>query len=251
MGRDNGGQSVKKLLSISVILCILALLRAPVMGADEKGDVLGECISCLSKMQAYIEFYYMETGIYPKSLAELERIFNEDVENAKEKLLFPRDPASGKDFIYTTGKDFLSYTLSAPDPSAYGLKKLAVSSVNWGWMNSVAQEKRRMAFAQFCKFNIEFLSQAINKYRSTEKKVPTDLKLLIPKYIKGVPLCPASGREYIYKGGTDSYSITCANPKEHGFKTFIYTSKDGFKAEPIETSEKEVKPEIKENKPFK
>lgn len=242
---------MKNLLLITVILCILTLSLVPVMGAEEKGDKLGECITALSKMQAYIEFYYMETGIYPKSLAELDRIFNEDVETAKDKLLFPKDPATGKDFIYTTGKDYLSYTLSAPDPSAYGLKKLTVPSVNWGWMNVVAQEKRRMAFAQFCKFNVEFLSQAVNKYKSAEKKVPADLKLLIPKYLKGVPLCPASGREYVYKGGTDSFSITCPNPKDHGFKSFIYTSKDGFKAEPAESSEKEVKPQIKENTPFK
>ncbi len=244
-------QAVKKAVCVAGLLCGIVLLCVTGLYADEKADKLAECISALSKTQTYIEFYYMETGIYPKSLSELERIFNEEEENPSKKLIFPRDPATGKPFVYATAKDFLSYTLSCPDPSPYGLEKLSVSAVDWGWMNVVAQEKRRMAFAQFCKFNIEFLAAAVKKYNEAEKKIPADVKALVPKYIKGMPTCPTCGKEYIYKSEGDGYSVTCPDPKEHGFKVFLFKSHEGFKAEPIESEEKEVNTPIKENKPLK
>lgn len=237
-----------------LVLCMLFLLmwsNISSLSADEKGGELSRLLAAISKLQAYIEFYYMETGIYPKSLSDLDRIFNEDVEQESDKIVFPKDPATGKSFVYATGKDLLSYKLSVPDPAAYGLESMTISSVNWGWMNFIAQEKRRVAFAQFCKFNIEFIAAAVDKYKGTEKKLPPDLKELIPKYLKSLPGCPAFGKEFIYKVEGENYSITCANSKDHGFKTFRFTSNGGFRVEPIESSQKEVKKETKENKPFK
>lgn len=222
--------SVFILLSIFLVF----LFARPSISEETKdrSEILNQCVAYMSQLQSFIEFYFMETGVYPRSLKELDRIFNEEA--SSEKIIFPKDPGTGKDFIYETGSDCLSYRLACPDPSVYGLKKLQLTQLNWGWMKVISEEKRRKAYAFFCKYNIDMISKAVKKYLEEVKKLPQNLKALSPKYLKKVTACPVTGHDYIYLIKGDIYTVACPDPKEHGCGVFEINSKDGLVIKPIE-----------------
>ncbi|MDQ7825655.1 MAG: hypothetical protein RDV48_22840 [Candidatus Eremiobacteraeota bacterium] len=230
---------MKKYLAFLVLGAILfASMTAP-LPAQDKEEKLTQCITRLSQIQAYLEFYFMGTGDYPKNLVDLESIFNEDVLKDTEKIKMPRDPATGKEFVYEAGKNYKSYSLSCPDPSQYGVKKLSLSPVPWGWMNVVAEGKSRRTRAQCCKGYEEVLTAAIKKFAEQNKKLPQDLKELVPKYMRLVPACPQCSKEYLYTVKGNDFVIGCPDPAEHGFTVFECTSREGFKFKPIEPPKKE------------
>jgi hypothetical protein len=237
-----GYQVVKKVLIALIVLFLFSLVLTSPAPAQEKAgeEKLLQCISALARIQAYVEFYYMETGVYPRNLKELEKVFNEEATKKNDEVIFPKDPATGKEFIYEPSKDAKGYTLSSPDPSLYGLKKLSLSSVNWGWMNMIAEEKKKKAYAYFCKYNMDMIAMLIKKYNDDEKKMPQALKDLLPKYLKALPSCPSTGKEYVFSVTGKDYVISCPNCREHGFSAFELNSKTGFKAEPLASQKPDI-----------
>jgi len=231
--------SVKKHIIIAALtaLMLTVSLQGSVYGQNgqNKSDIdkLSQLISSMSQIQAYIEFYYMETGVYPKSLKDLEKIYNEEAVKEADKVVIPRDPITGKDFIYECNKEANTYRISCPDPTLYGMKKCELAPVKWGWMNIIPEEKKRKAYATFCRINLEAISAAIKKYTEQEKKAPKSLKEMVPAYLKVVPGCPLSGKDYVLTLKGNEIVITCPNPKEHGFTVFEIDSKSGFKGTPV------------------
>jgi hypothetical protein len=219
---------------IPCVFLLAFLLALPVMAQNQAGEEkLLQCVGAMSRIQSYVEFYYMETGVYPRNLKELEKVFNEEASKKNDEVLFPKDPATGKEFIYEPARDAKGYTLTAPDSSLYGLKKLTLSSVNWGWMNMIAEEKKKKAYAYFCKYNLDMIAMLVKKYNDDEKKMPQALKDLMPKYLKALPSCPATGKEYVFTVTGKDYLLSCPNCRDHGFSVFELNSKSGFKAEPL------------------
>lgn len=232
--------SVKKHITTAVFAAvILAIsLQGSVCGQNEqKADIdkLSQLVSHMSQIQAYIEFYYMETGIYPKSLKDLEKIYNEEAAKDADRVIIPKDPVSGKDFIYECNREATAYRLSCPDPTLYGMKKCELAPVKWGWMKTFPEEKKRKAYATFCKFNLDTISAAVRKFIEQEKKSPKSLKELVPAYLKVVPGCPLSGKDYILTVKGNELVISCPDAKEHGFTVFESGSRSGFKGTPFPT----------------
>jgi len=230
--------SIRKQIINTVVAAIILtiLLQSSVSGQNKAGDEkLSQLIYAISQIQTYIEFFYMETGVYPKNLKDLEKIYNEEASKDGEKVTIPKDPASGNDFIYEYNKDANTYRLSCPDPSLYGMKKCDLIPIKWGWMNVIPEEKKRKAYASFCKFNLDSIAAATKKYAELEKKAPKSLKEMVPAYLKALPGCTLSGKDYIFTAKGDEIVVTCPNPKEHGFSVFEISSKSGFRALPIIT----------------
>lgn len=216
------------------VLITAASLQWPACGQDKTGDdKMSQLITAMSQIQSYIEFYYMETGVYPKNLKDLEKIYNEEAVKEADRVTIPKDPATGKDFTYEYNKDANTYRLSCPDPSQYGMKKCELVPIKWGWMNVIPEEKKRKAYASFCKYNLDHIGTALKKYMEQEKKLPKSLKDLVPAYMKALPGCPFTGKDYAFTAKGDEVIIGCPNPKEHGFTVFEISSKSGFRATPI------------------
>jgi len=219
-------------------LIIAASIQWPACGQDKAGDDrVSQLITAMSQIQSYIEFYYMETGVYPKNLKDLEKIYNEEAVKEGDRVIIPKDPATGKDFVYEYNKEANTYRLSCPDPSQYGMKKCELVPIKWGWMNVIPEEKKRKAYASFCKYNLDHIGAALKKYMEQEKKLPKSLKEMVPAYMKALPGCPFTGKDYVFTAKGDEVIIACPNPKEHGFTVFEISSKSGFKALPIMTQE--------------
>jgi len=235
--------------AVSLFLFTASLVPASAQGKNNE-EAIHRVMGAISRVQVYLEFYFMETSVYPRSLKALETILNDEAAKDGERIVFPRDPATGKEFIYEPSKDQKGYRLAVPDPARYGMKKLELAQVNWGWLSLIAEEKRRKAFAFFCKSNIDVLTAMSKKYQEQEKKLPQSLKDLLTKYPKGLPVCPLSGKEYIYGIKDGVFTISCPNPREHGFVKMMFSSKDGFIAEPLDTQQGREKLVVPDEKPI-
>ncbi len=181
-----------------------------------------------SQLRVYIEFFFMESGDYPESLDQLNKDLNSILPPSLPKVQLPKDPATGKEFIYTRSKDEKSYTLSVPDPSAYGLDKFELSSVEWGGFNQIAQERKYKFLAMICVENIKALATAVEYYAKDNGKIPAQLKDLMPKYVKTMPVCPINGKFYEYKVDGEDYYIKCPNAREHQMNELMFSSKRGW-----------------------
>ncbi len=219
-----------------VILCIcfLFLFTPVVLFAQENKSPLVDCMSLMSRIQSYLEFYYMSTGDYPRTLEDLDSIFNSDIKKESDKILFPKDPASGKDFVYSSSKDLKSYKLSVPDASLYGTDKIELSSVPWAWMDQVARRISSVAKTDLCSKYMSGLIMAVKSFQEKEKKLPSDIKQLVPDYVKGLPLCPKCGKPYTIELRKDDLLVSCPEPSVHGYSIFQCSLKKGFIAKPME-----------------
>jgi hypothetical protein len=102
-------------------------------------------------------------------------------------------------------------------------------------MKIIGLEKRRLNYARLCEYNLRVLSTLTKKYQENEKKLPQAMKEFIPRYLKdGLPVCPLSGKDYLYTVKDNGFTISCPNAREHGFKEFLYSTKDGFVYEPLD-----------------
>lgn len=229
------------------IIFLIAFLVFPgaAMAAESREDLLTQCFGYMAKIQAMVEYFYMETGVYPKDLKDMEGTYNELVPKEFEKVTVPKDPATGKNFGYVPSPKGDSYVLSCPEPARYGLKKLELSTVQWGWMKAVAQEKRREGFISGCLYNIKGIATAMEMYaRKNNKKYPEKVKNLIPEYISCEPKCPLTGKEFIYEVKPGQYKISCPNPSAHGLGALYYSSSEGVRVL-REAPKSEPKPEKK------
>jgi len=197
--------------------------------AEPSQDKVNQLFDTLSQVRVFIEFYFMESGDYPDTLDQLNKDLNSILPNGYKTITIPKDPATGKDFKYSCSKDGKTYTLGAPDPSIYGLTKAEVSSVNWAGFTAIAEERKYRFLGMICVENIKGLATALEYYAKDNKgKFPSELKKLIPSYIKSMPVCPITGKDYDYKLEGDDYIIRCPNPKEHKMEEIMFSSKRGW-----------------------
>jgi len=211
-------------------LCFLFVFTSAVFAQENKNAVI-EGMTLMSRMQTYLEFYYMNTGDYPRTLEDLDIVFNSDVKKESDKIVLPKDLASGKNFVYTPSKTLKYYTLSVPDPSLYGVEKMELTAVPWGWMDNVAKKISSSSKTDLCSKYMSGLIMAVKAFQEKEKKLPSDINQLIPDYVKALPLCPQTGKPYSIELRKDDLLIICPDPSAHGYKVFRCSMRKGFVVE--------------------
>ena len=220
---------------VVLVLAFLALggLRSPSLA--ETLPPWKEAVTRMSRLQALLEYFYMETGEYPPSLDALERSFNHGLPEGAPKVVVPVDPASSKPFRYELAQDGQRYRLAPPSPEAYGANAVVFESIDWGWMAALARQRRAEQLALECKYNIEGLATSCEMYAKDHGgKFPAQLDELVPKYIPRHPVCPLTGKNYSLVPGASGYFVSCPNPQNHGLKKFGYASDKGMVVEALE-----------------
>jgi hypothetical protein len=197
--------------------------------ADVRSNKPTALLDALSRTRVYIEFFYMETGDYPDNLMDLEKDLNSLLPKNLESVRIPKDPATGKDFVYKVNPNHKSYSLSSPDPGQYSIENFQISNVPWGGFNTVVEERKNSFLQRVCAENLKGLATAIEYYaKDNKKKVPEQLKALLSQYVRTIPVCPLSGKPYDYKSDGNDYTLSCPNPELHNMKKLMFTSKQGW-----------------------
>lgn len=226
------------------LLLVLSPLHAQEQQTAKVG--LNAGIQGLSHTQAMLEFFYMEAGLYPKSLEELNLAFNDRLPPEAKRVEMPADPATGKPFVYVPDGDRRGYKLRFPDPSVYGLEAdFEFTPVGWGWLALMAEQKQKSRkppsleeMALVSKLQIEQLAYQVELYAGdNERTFPEKLELLFPKYIRRHPQDPITGKNYEYEATADGYLIRSPNPEVYGLSKFEYSSLRGMVVEVL-TSDK-------------
>lgn len=219
-------------LLIVAALLIATLLQMPARAQD--APAWKEAVSRMSKIQALLEYFYMETGEYPPNLGVLERSFNQDLPDKAPKVVVPTDPATSKAFVYELSQDRKKYRLAPPDPAKYGANAVTLDSIDWGWMALLARQRRAEQLALECKYNMEVLATQSEMFaKDSGGKFPSAIDELVPKYIPRHPVCPLTGKNYSFAPGGKGYIISCPNAQSHGLKKFAYSSDRGMVVEPL------------------
>lgn len=183
----------------------------------------------MSRLRVYIEFLYMEAGDYPATIEQLESDLNSILPRGLKHIEIPKDPATGKAFIYTRSEDKKSYTLRAPEPSAYGLDEVKISAVDWAGFAVVAEERKFRFLQTISVENIRALATALEFYaKDNGGKFPQELKQLIPNYLKSMPVCPVTGKFFEYQLNGNDYTIRSPGVKELRLNELMFSSKQGW-----------------------
>lgn len=221
----------KRLLDGSVKALSLALLLALAPAARAQDKTL-EAWQRMSRLQCLVEYFYMETGVYPLDLAEMDQIFRAKAPRAPKPVAIPLDPATNQPFKYQVDASGRRYTISVPDPSKYGGQKMVLSTLDWGYLADLADLKR---FEQVVRQNSAMMKAIATQCEMYAKdhagKYPEQIDDLLPKYINRVPSDPLTGKNLVYKKLLDGYLISCPNPERYGLKTFLYSSTQGIQME--------------------
>lgn len=182
-----------------------------------------------ARMQVLIEYYFMESGLYPVSLKTLEHSFNVGLPADAPKVVLENDPLSGKPFVYEVSKDRRHYTLSMPEPAKYGQDIPQLETIDWGWLLLAAEGKRMERLLSDCTRNINELATACEIYAKDHNKAfPAKLEALRPQYMFRELRCPASGKPYIYVFRRGGYTIECPESNKHGLGSVKYDSDKGL-----------------------
>ena len=228
-----------------------AWAESPVQGSQpavnkpqEKLSERAAGLRAYARLQALIEYYFMENGFYPASLEALEAGLNMRVFSAETKKtvsLLPKDapmvtlgndPVTGKPFVYTVSSDGRSYTLSLPEPKKYGNDVPELCQVDWGWLAVAAEGKRVRRITANCAHNLEELAALCEFYAKDHKKAfPPNFEALRPQYMPEkvrFPRCPACNLEYVYEFRRGGYTIACPDPHKHGLAGLKYDSEKGL-----------------------
>lgn len=221
---------------IIVIFTLTASFSEETAKTPIKDNKLSECIKNISKLQSLIEYFYLQSGIYPDSLESLDKSYNIPPDKSteiKEKIEIPKDPATGKSFVYKFDeKTPDKYFLTIPDPKAYGVERIELNAIDWGWMKTYAGEERRKWGISICIDLLKRLATDIEIYASENKKqFPKTLDDLIKaKFdVPEVLTCPVCKKKYVYELNKDnSYVIKCAEPSAHKVKQLEYDSLKGI-----------------------
>ncbi len=189
----------------------------------------------LSSLQAMLEFFFMEAGVYPGSLDDLNTAYNSKLPQGSKAVPIPKDPATGKNFVYIPGANRKGYLLRFPEPQKYGLgMNIELTPVSWGWLALRAERKRFEELAKLSKYHMETLATQVEMFAKDNKgEFPETLDLLYPKYIKRHPQDPITGKNYIYKTLADGYLVASPNPERYGLRLFQYSSSQGIIVEAL------------------
>lgn len=218
------------LLSVTLVPATAQENTAPISPRDG--------LEKISHMQSLLEFFFMEAGIYPPSLDELNVAFNAQLPKGSKTVPIPVDPATGKKFIYRPEPSRKSYSLAFPDATKYGLgADFQLTSVSWGWLALRAERKRFEEMVKMSKYHIESLATQVEMFAKDNGKYPEKLDQLFPKYIKRHPQDPVTGKNYKYTQLADGYVVSSPNPERYGLKIFQYSSSQGIQVEVLPPGE--------------
>lgn len=203
--------------------------EAPAVSPVQKG------LSEISALQAMLEFFFMEAGVYPGELSELSSAFNYQIPRGAKPVAVPKDPVTGQAFIYIPAANKKSYRLRFPDPSKYSLESsFELTHVSWGWLALRADRMRFEEMAKLSKYHMEGIATALEMYAKDHRNAyPETLDGLYPTYLKRHPQDPITGRNYSYKPLADGYLISSPNPERYGLKIFSYSSSRGMIVESL------------------
>ena len=187
----------------------------------------------LSSLQSMLEFFFMEAGVYPPTLEELNLAYNSELPRGARPVPIPKDPVSGKDFIYRAAENRKGYSLTFPDPTKYGLPAgFSLRPVSWGWLALRAERKRFEEMVKLSKYHIESIATQVEMYaKDNNGTYPKTMDQLYPEYIKRHPQDPVTGKNYLYKQLADGYIVSSPNPERYGLKVFQYSSSKGIQVE--------------------
>lgn len=186
-------------------------------------------IQAYARLQVLIEYYFMESGLYPVSLKTLEHSFNVGLPADAPKVILGNDPLSGKPFVYTVSKDRRHYTLALPEPAKYGSDIPSLETIDWGWLLLAAEGKRIERLLSDCTRNINELATACEIYAKDHNKAfPAKLEALRPQYMFRELRCPASGKPYVYVFRRGGYTLECPEANKHGLGAIKYDSDKGL-----------------------
>jgi len=220
---------------VGLVLGAVTLVGLRLPSSAQETPAWKEAVSRMSRIQALLEYVYMETGEYPPNLEFLERSFNHGLPEKAPKVLIPADPATSKPFLYELSQDGRRYRLSPPEPGAYGEHAVTLQSLEWGWMAALARQRRAEQLALECRYHIEILATQCEMFaKDNGGRFPTELSELIPKYLPRHLACPVTGKNYQFTRTTNGYYVSCPNPANHGLKKFGYASDKGMVVEPLE-----------------
>ena len=114
----------------------------------------------------------MEAGVYPPTLEELNLAYNSELPRGARPVPIPKDPVTGKDFIYRPAENRKGYTLTFPDPTKYGLPAgFTLRPVSWGWLALRAERKRFEDEVQ--KLTDKYTAEADAAAEAKEKEIMT------------------------------------------------------------------------------
>lgn len=229
-------KKITALILLTLILCLSVRIlgtRAqedqPEQAPEQGKPDITEAFEAISNLRVYVEFYFIETAEYPQNLKVLNQELNSLLPSGVDRVIIPRDPATGKDFKYQVSEDRKSYTLSLPKPSAYGVDELKLSNVPWGGYAKIAEARKQLFLRTVCYKNIKGIATAVEYYAKDHNgNFPRSLDDLSPEYIQVKPTCPVSKQEYIYKTKDGNYSISCPNPHLHGMRNLLYSTDKGW-----------------------
>lgn len=208
------------------------LALALTAGAEDK---LTDCWTKLARIQTYVEYFYMETGIYPASLDDLEKILNDQAPPKSRQIKLPLDPATNKPFRFLLEKDGKRYQLTVPDAAAYGGKAPMVTNVDWAFLSLLAEKRRFEQVVLQSASMLKAVAAACEMYaKDHNKQYPGSLDDLMAKYLQRIPSDPLTGKNLTYKKTVDGYQIINPNPEKYMLKTFLYDSSSGLKVEQLD-----------------
>lgn len=224
----------KRLLDGSIKAFLVAgLLTLPALAQDKSVEAWQR----LSRLQCLIEYFYMQTGVYPLDLQEMDQAFRQRAPRAPKPVSIPLDPATNKPFVYKP--EGRNYTLSVPDPSKYGGAKITLSAVDWGYLSDLEDLKRFTEIVQSMQRLMKATATVVEMYgKDHQGRYCENLDDLLPKYIQRMPSDPLTGKNLGYKKLVDGYQILCPNPEKYGMKVFMYDSHKGIVMEQMPRGDK-------------
>lgn len=201
---------------------LLWLAPAPALAQDKSTEAWQR----LSRLQCLVEHFFMETGVYPLDLNEMDQYYRGKAPRAKP-LPMPVDPATNQPFVYKL--DGRKYSLSVPDSAKYGGSRISVGSMDWGYLKDLADLQRFTEFVRSQQNLLKVVATQIEYYAKDHAgQYPNSLDDLLPKYFTKMPSDPLTGKNLLYKKLVDGYEISCPNPEKYGMTAFKYTSAKGI-----------------------
>ncbi len=197
------------------------------------------CFENLSRTQALLEVFALNNEfVYPENLEKLEEWLNGEFSRKTEKHLgIPLDPLTQKSLVYSRSDDGLSYSLSLPDPGKYGLPEFSFANYPWIGTEKIATLKREAEKWRQekplvdCEKNLKKIQDALERYYVDNQGIyPVAPEKLTPRYLREIPVCPATGGAYSYqkKRNGKQFDLSCPNPGEHGLQELGISSAGGL-----------------------
>lgn len=224
-------------IPVTLLCCLLFGALSTVARASQE-PLWKQGVKDLARLQALIEYYYIEAGMYPRSIEALVHSFNVGLPESAPKVLVGPDPVTGQPFFYKPAEDYQSYTLTVSDATKYGDNAVVLSQVDWAWVSIAAKQRRIERLGIECAENLDALATRVELYAKDHNKAfPADLEALKPRYLPRTLACPTCGKPYQYQLAQKLFTISCPNPEAHRLKRFCYQSDKGLLIEELTPSQ--------------